>query len=261
MLAVLDTCYASNVHKQVLGPARTYELLAASAWDKPTGSKERSFTKALIQSLKDLLLKRDNGSFTTLELCNRISRQPKRLSNPSHLYSLLDSSIDHMIILSPLFQNKNDSKQKEPRPENSSLTLNFGLNLPDAELTLQDIEYLTANLPKVFRDAKLDLSRIDWRSLTFIPHHPFSKMADVAMTRTTIQRFRKKVLTSKTSSLKRKADTQEEEKQQQHQQQEAGEENLLPSPAPEKRRWVSKPRAAKEVVAPPTPRASSESTT
>src|SRR6266700_3698107 len=147
VLAILDTCFASNLQKNVAPPERCYELLAASHADKTTsGPGPRSFKRALIKSLKLLLEKRKERGFTTWNLAALITEQPERKRNPPYLNDRL-KSYDRRIRLAPL--DTNPVKRRRPSAAvqpNCYLTLGFSLDLPEEQLSSQQIESLTVDL-------------------------------------------------------------------------------------------------------------------
>jgi hypothetical protein len=69
ILTIFDACYASNLHgTEILSPdPRMFEMLMATGFDKmiaPPG--RRSFTAALVHSLRALLKQYGENPFTTI---------------------------------------------------------------------------------------------------------------------------------------------------------------------------------------------------
>src|SRR5436190_24149719 len=76
VLTILDCCFASNIQKDFEEDVRIYELLTASGPDKPTSAPgPKSFTRALIDSLQELLDEYSGRSFSTYSLNDRIISQ------------------------------------------------------------------------------------------------------------------------------------------------------------------------------------------
>lgn len=90
VLTILDTCFSSNLTKSGMQDTRTYELLSACGLDGTTASPgENSFTRALIDSMKELLMEYPDRSFTTSHLNQRIVLHPNRRDTPSVLWDRL----------------------------------------------------------------------------------------------------------------------------------------------------------------------------
>ncbi|OCL11249.1 hypothetical protein AOQ84DRAFT_229708 [Glonium stellatum] len=166
VLAILDTCFASNLQKNVALPERRYELLAASHVNKPTsGPGPRSFTRALIKSLTQLLEEHKERGFTTWNLVALITSQPERQNNPPYLNDRL-RCYDQRIRLAPLDTNPVKRRRRSAGTQsNCYLTLGFPLDLPDEQLSNDQIEVLTVDLPKAFKRANIALQDINWLGL------------------------------------------------------------------------------------------------
>ncbi|KAF2278298.1 uncharacterized protein EI97DRAFT_355512, partial [Westerdykella ornata] len=163
VLTILDTCYSSNLQKSGKEDTRTFELLSACAFDATTASPgPQSFTRALIDALKELLAEYHDRSFTTFHLNQRILLNPNRRDTPSQLWFRLKHHERH-IRLAPL-KPRTSQPQRRPsffNPPGGYLTLRFALR--DDSLNREQIEYLTKNLCSAFRNkALLGLRRIDW---------------------------------------------------------------------------------------------------
>jgi hypothetical protein len=162
VLTILDTCYASNLVKSGKEDTRTFELLSASAIDRTTAEPgEYSFTRALIDTLHELLNSFGDKPFTTFYLNQRILLRPNRRTSPSQVWYLLKYHERH-IRLAPLKPLK-DREQKTsgifdaPR---GYLTLRFSLR--DGSLNQEQIELLTKTISKAFNNQSVGLRGIDW---------------------------------------------------------------------------------------------------
>lgn len=142
--------------------------MSACAFDSTTASPgENSFTRALIDALKELLDEHKDGVFSTFQLNQRINLNPVRRDTPSQLWYRLKHHERH-IRLAPL-KPEQDRLMRRPslrHPPRGYLTLRFALR--DDSLNQVQIEDLTKKLSKAFRSPKLSLvglRRIDWLGL------------------------------------------------------------------------------------------------
>lgn len=160
-LAILDTCYASNTTKGALSSGRTYQLLAASGWNKVTaGPGIRSFTAALIESLHECL--QGGRPFSVWGLMSKINKKVYRRANPAQLHDILGTH-SRQILLAPLDRSKKEREKRLQTIIDSSgiadLVLRFVLGVKD--MSKFHVEELTKRLPRVVHDTGLDLCRID----------------------------------------------------------------------------------------------------
>ncbi|OCL02527.1 hypothetical protein AOQ84DRAFT_382595 [Glonium stellatum] len=165
VLTILDTCFSSNIAKSGMEDTRTYELLSACGLDSTTASPgENSFTRALIDSFKDLLVEFRDRSFTTFHLNQKILLHPARRDTPSQLWYRLKHHERH-IRLSPLKSCSGLCQQPYlAQPPGSYLTLRFALR--DESLNQEQIECLTKHLSKAFNNkALVAVRRIDWMGI------------------------------------------------------------------------------------------------
>ena len=155
MLAILDTCFASNVCKSSQKDnGRKYELLAASGHDKQTaGPGPNSFTTALISSLKTLLEERKDRPFTVRELCDKINllRRGPRANNQSQVHDRFKRYIDN-VTLAPL-KNSLAEREKEFKHEPTRAFLTLELPLTVAHPTEQQITDLAGALSQAAKKA------------------------------------------------------------------------------------------------------------
>ncbi|KAF1922648.1 uncharacterized protein M421DRAFT_104941 [Didymella exigua CBS 183.55] len=162
VLTILDTCYSSNMTKSAKQATRKFELLSACPIDQVTAAPGPwSFTRALIDNLRDLAKTYGDKPFSTFHLNQRICMDQRRLLTPSHLWHRLPN--DQHILLAPLKPYMGQAQRmpelaKAPR---GYLTLQFALR--DDTLNQVQIEFLTTKLAKAFENkALLGLSRVDW---------------------------------------------------------------------------------------------------
>ena len=143
---------------------RTYELLSACGLDGTTASPgEYSFTRALIDSLKQLLIEFQDRSFTTFHLNQKILLHPARRDTASQLWYRLKHHERH-IRLSPLKPSSNHSQPYLAQSPGSYLALRFALR--DESLNQEQIECLTKHLSKTFNNkALVAVRRIDWMGI------------------------------------------------------------------------------------------------
>ncbi|KAF2658096.1 hypothetical protein K491DRAFT_676707 [Lophiostoma macrostomum CBS 122681] len=165
VLTILDTCYSSNIAKAGNEDTRTFELLSACSYDTTTAKPgPLSFTRALIDAMKELVKEHNGGSFTTFHLNQRILINPNRRDTPSQLWHRLKHHERH-IRLAPLKPRKDrEHKPSFTHPARGYLTLRFAVR--DESLNREQIEYLTKNLSQAFNNkALIGLKRIDWIGL------------------------------------------------------------------------------------------------
>jgi hypothetical protein len=162
VLTILDTCYASNATKSAKHATRKFELLAACPIDQTTAAPgPNSFTRAMIDNLKELAQSYGEKPFSTFHLNQRICMDERRLDTPSHLWFRLPN--DQHILLAPSKPTAEHAQHKPNfvRAPKGYLTLQFALR--DDTLNQQQIEYLTRNLSKAFENKRLiGLRRVDW---------------------------------------------------------------------------------------------------
>ncbi|KAF3005027.1 hypothetical protein E8E13_009027 [Curvularia kusanoi] len=163
VLTILDACYASNITKSASQTSKKFELLSACGLDQTTAAPgPNSFTRALIDVLKDLVAEYGDKPFNTFHVNQRVCMDARRRECPSHLWYRLHS--DSNILLAPLKRTKpHDTQHKAivARNPRGYLTLRFALR--DETLNKEQIEVLTRSLAKAFENKKMvGLKKIDW---------------------------------------------------------------------------------------------------
>jgi hypothetical protein len=163
VLTILDTCFSSNLTKSGREDTRTYELLSACGLDGTTASPgEHSFTRALIDSMKELLVEFPDRSFTTFHLNQRIILHPNRRDTPSVLWNRLRHHERH-IRLCPLKPKCHENRKRRP-PPGGYLTLRFAIR--DEKLNSEQIQLLTRHLSEAFNNkAMIGVRSIDWMGI------------------------------------------------------------------------------------------------
>jgi hypothetical protein len=165
VLTILDTCFGSNIQKGGAEDERTYELLSACALDQTTVSGPRSFTQALIKSLRELLEHYGDKSFTTFHLLQKINLQEFRRDTPAMLWDRLQHGNRHITL------NRLDKQQQQENavllrhhPIGGYLNLRFALGKELLEES--EIKALSQDLASIFnRNGKLSVRRIDWMGI------------------------------------------------------------------------------------------------
>ena len=160
VLEILDCCFASNIMKSLIENTRTYEVLAATGKDKLTPKPgPRSYTRALIDSLKDELRENEGRPFSTFDLNQKIHHKKNWEAAP-HLYKIVGNAMTRHICLAPM-----------DRPRALSIKLpvrNAGwlhLRVAFAEksgLDENQVEKLARNLSGAAKKSKLGINAIDW---------------------------------------------------------------------------------------------------
>ena len=182
VLTILDTCYSSNVvQKSGREEIKTFEFLSACAINQPTAAPgTNSFTRALIDTLKELHERFGDKGFTTVHLNQGILLDPRRQDSPSQLWFRMQREhYGRHISLAPLKSKQiHDEKAQRflrLRPR-GFLTLRFALR--DEQLTQAQIEFLSRQLSKALNNKKLlGLSRIDWLGMESAPPTPLGRVA------------------------------------------------------------------------------------
>jgi hypothetical protein len=177
VLTILDTCYSSNIAKGAKQSIRKFELLSACPHDQTTSSPgDKSFTRVLIDKLKEFADEYEDKPFSTVHLSSRINMDKRRHDTPSQLWPRLPN--EQNILLAPMKPKGKQIPQKthvqlEPR---GYLTLRFALK--EESLNRQQIEYLTKNLSKAFANKELiGLKKIDWLGIKPRNISPFERVA------------------------------------------------------------------------------------
>lgn len=190
VLTILDCCFASGaIFKSRNQDLRNYQLLAASAAGRPTkGPGDKSFTKALCDSLEELLRECKSESFTLTKLGERINL--KRNSQPALIWHRLGEG-NRSIQLAPLgSQDRKDSFQIRD-PERASLTLRFSLK--EQDFTDTQIQSLAQQLPQAFKDAKIfSLRRIDWIKMAIAPEINHVSIFEIASAKRAMVKYRRR---------------------------------------------------------------------
>jgi hypothetical protein len=125
ILTIFDACYASNLHgTEILSPdPRMFEMLMATGFDKMTAPPgRRSFTAALVHSLRALLKQYGENPFTTRHLCETINLSPHRRKSPSHVWSRFPHYDKH-ITFGPLKRSAYEGKTRNIRSETPQLLI------------------------------------------------------------------------------------------------------------------------------------------
>jgi hypothetical protein len=198
VLTILDTCYSSNLVKSGLDNHKNVELMSACAHDKTTAAPGNfSYTRALIDALKEFLEKDSDKPISTFSLNQAINRDPRRQNTPSMLWNRGKKSGQHNeqhILLTPLKADKVIDVLHPPRKPKGYLTLRFGLR--DASLHQQQIEFMAETLSRAFKDKKMvGLKTIDWLDMKDAP--PISHFERVASVLRVIKQWKRIVTRNK----------------------------------------------------------------
>lgn len=159
VLTILDTCSAGSVVKGVSDDARIHEVLAAAGRRAPTDAPgPRSFTRALIDSLKEQLGRFQDTPFTTYDLNQAIMR--RRKNHNSNLFRINETHSHRFIKLAPL-----DEKEKVESPvtakDSSYLTLRFVFR-DSTSFSSKQAETLAKELSQGAVRSQLDVRAIEW---------------------------------------------------------------------------------------------------
>lgn len=165
MVAIFDTCFASNLYKNMQrDDSRTYELFTASGHDRTTaGPGPKSFTTALISALKELLAVSKDRPFTIRQVCDKINLNPHRRKNQSHVWSRFNS-YDRNIALAPLKRTPAERKE-DFNLDQKRAVLVLRLSLTVERLTEQQIKAAARAFSKAVKKVEVPVQRIDWLRL------------------------------------------------------------------------------------------------
>lgn len=163
VLTIMDACFAGNVsstyHRNY---ESTYEYLGACQKDQPTSSPgDKSFTAALITSLKQLLGCSESQSFTTADLFRTIAEQRYRKNNPPLLASRVEKS-DRRILLAPKLSTE-QKKYFDDAPVPTYLDLR--IEIKQDGLNRDEVEDLAKRVARAVRQSTVETRRIDWLRL------------------------------------------------------------------------------------------------
>jgi hypothetical protein len=160
VLSILDCCFAGNVHKGGLSdPERTYQLLSAGDKNQTTQKPgEQSFTTALIESLSELLKKRNGKPFTTTQLRDHIANRKSRSDNPPRLAHRLHTD-DRLIFLGPLQRQNRRSSQRIREPSRAFLTIRLALS--QETLNENQVKTLAQNMTHAAKISHANVQRLD----------------------------------------------------------------------------------------------------
>ncbi|KAF2199208.1 hypothetical protein GQ43DRAFT_433601 [Delitschia confertaspora ATCC 74209] len=132
VLAILDCCFASNAAKGGTNDLRTYELLAAAPKGEVTFTGKKSFTAALLASLKELLVQYKDGYFPTTKLLHKINT--RRTQPASLLWDRLHKHERH-VLLAPLDRKSVQEREKSfQKKGNENISITLRISLQDEEL-------------------------------------------------------------------------------------------------------------------------------
>lgn len=203
VLTILDTCYSSNFVKSGKDGHKRFELLSACAIDQTTEAPgKNSYTRALIDALKELLSEDAEGPISTFRLYQRINMDPRRKDTPSQIWSRGKSAhhSEQHIFLAPIKPAKAHALHPpgwRSKPK-GYLTLRFGLR--DPTLNQQQIEFMTKALSKAFANkALMGLRKIEWVEMESAP--PISHFEHIASIMRVLKQWRKAVLRRKEERL------------------------------------------------------------
>ncbi|KAE9969850.1 hypothetical protein EG328_006637 [Venturia inaequalis] len=163
ILTIMDSCFAGNVPPAVnRAYENSYEYIGACHRDRATSSPgDRSFTKALIDSLNHLLDRPSRQPFTTADLVKTIAEQRWRRKEPPFFESR-GALADRRIPLAPQ-RLPCEKRYFENTPIPAYLTLR--IELKEETLDPDEVEELARKVAKAVRESKIKTRRVDWLRL------------------------------------------------------------------------------------------------
>lgn len=196
VLVILDCCYASDIQRNLTHGNKTYELLAASSRNNTTPRPgPKSFTRALMRSLRELLEDFSGNHFTTYDLLNKISlKRPIGLEPALHNRRFrIDTALPSRHIRLAPHKAQNEGRTGGFPPHNADMAkLTLAFELDQRSLDKDKIEHLAKRLPAVFKKAKIPLRRVHFRGIE--PRSPLfrHKAQVIAGLQGSLHRARKK---------------------------------------------------------------------
>ncbi|KAF2113490.1 hypothetical protein BDV96DRAFT_549394 [Lophiotrema nucula] len=192
VLSILDCCFASSAaNKSRNQEMRNYQLLAASASGRLTkGPGDKSFTKALCDSMEELLdASGEGGSFTVIELYERINT--KRKTQAALVWEPL-KRYNRSIRLAPLKVPTNDRKDSFQLrdPEKASLALRVSLKEDDMSRT--QVETFAQELVQACSNAKVPVRKLEWIKMDIIPEVNHVSIAEIASAKRVVQKYQRR---------------------------------------------------------------------
>ena len=118
----------------------------------------KSFTTALIKSLSQLQEEYGDRPFTTLQLQERIQRQPERRDNPPFLWHRLHR-YERPICLAPLTEQSERALPNIGRPSRGFLTLRVALE--EETLNKDQVTALGSKITKAAKSSGAQVRRVD----------------------------------------------------------------------------------------------------
>ncbi|KAI5369286.1 hypothetical protein Slin15195_G001620 [Septoria linicola] len=158
VLTILDCCFAGGVMKGMNDHSRSWELLAACGKDTTPKPGPSSYTRHLIDSLRDILAQEDRRT-NTFEL-NQMIFKKRNLDAKSLVFNRLHSRFHRHIFLAPLSKRK----QCNPKPmarHAGHLNLRIAFE-KHSQLTITEVTRLAENMTSAVTKAELDIRAIDW---------------------------------------------------------------------------------------------------
>jgi len=142
---------------------KSFELLAATGVDLPTPSPgPHSYTRALIDSMKEMLKKEDRKPFDTFSL-NQLIRRKTGWNTKPNLIDRLDGTEARHISLAPLHKPRSQPTELLKR---SAAHLDLRFVLADrSDLTDNEVETVATNVSNAAKKSNMGISAIDWIAL------------------------------------------------------------------------------------------------
>ena len=156
------------------------------------GPGPRSFTTALIASLKGLLEEYGDQSFTIRQLCEKINLLPGRIDNQSHVWSRF-KRYNRYIALAPLRRTPTERMQDYDNNDNNDRTramLSLRLSLTTRQLTKDQIKSMAGSISKALKASRAPVKRIDWVGLQICERT--TSLADVTKSISSVLKVKKR---------------------------------------------------------------------
>jgi hypothetical protein len=166
ILAIMDSCFAGGVSAIIQGEAgRTYEYLAPSKPYQPTNAPgDKSFTRALINSLNRLLEEKQGQPFTTLDLQTTLSTQKSRKGKGYGFLVPRSRYNSRRIELRPMWQDPTYFDGSKIHAY-----LNLRIELKQDDLSEDELKNLAKLVSRAVKESRAQTRRVDLLSLEARP--------------------------------------------------------------------------------------------
>ena len=170
---------------------RNYQLLAASASGRPTkGPGDKSFTKALCDSMEELLdASGEGGSFTVIELYEKINT--KRKTQAALVWDYF-KRYNRSIRLAPLKAPTTDRQDSFQLRDHEKASLALRISLKEDALSRTQIETFAQELVQACTNAKVPLRKLEWIKMDIVPEVNHVGMQEIMSAKRLVNSYKRR---------------------------------------------------------------------